>query len=167
MQARKKVETGRRLFGLPTPKLAEPVPEEGRGLKAQVRFFIDYSISVAVNSVARKQAPRAKLNLNASAGLSLSIVISTLTNEGNTKFVAYSDDMCRFMSSATGLFVMNESPRELEHFIYLYLSERLAGQESVSVVLERESNSIYALSVLEGCSDDGPRSLQIQAGQTV
>jgi hypothetical protein len=137
--------------------------EETRGLKAPVRFFIDYCISVAVNSVARKQALRVKMNLRGSSGLRLSLGVSTTDQSGGTKFVAYSDNIYGLLGCESGLFVIDETPRELEHSIYLYLSEHLAGQESVVVEISRETNSRFALPVLEGCSQNGTRSLSAWA----
>jgi hypothetical protein len=167
MQAPKKLATNgiHTLFGLAGPPRVAAVPEapvEPRGLSPSVRFFVDYSITVAVNSVARKQALRAKLHLKGSKGLRFNVVISTLSDATGCKFVAYSDDMCLFLNSPSGLFVINQTPRELEHSIYLYLSEHLAGQDCVQAEVIRETNSAYALPVLEGSSENGPRSLQIK-----
>jgi hypothetical protein len=168
MQVRKRVaeKTGHGLFGFPgVQRRVAAVPEEpcqARGLSPCVRFFVDYSISVAVNSVARKQALRAKLLLSGSNGLTLNVVVSTLEDASGCKFVAYSNDMSLFLNSSTGLFVINQTPRELEHSIYLYLSERLTGQESVGAEVVRESNSSFGLPVLAGCSEEGPRSLRVK-----
>ena len=171
MQLRKKASHNhlQALFGFGDPGISgsvAPFPSVKpvtRGLSSSVRFFVDYSISVAVNSVVRQQALRTKLVLNGSDGLTLNVMISTLNDEVGSKFVAYSNDMSLLLNDLTGLFVINQTPRELEHSIYLYLSERLSGHTSVRARVIRESNSVYGLPVLEGCSDDGPRSLRVVA----
>ncbi|HEY9793862.1 MAG TPA: hypothetical protein V6D22_25930 [Candidatus Obscuribacterales bacterium] len=168
MQERKKATTYplQALFGLPMERpmaAVQPMPEPMRGLSPSVRFFVDYSISVAVNSVVRKQAARTKLVITASEGLTLNVMISTLTDSSETKFVAYSNDMSLLLHDLTGLFVINQTPRELEHSIYLYLSERLHGETAVRAEIIRESNSVYGLPVLEGRSQEGPRSLRVKA----
>lgn len=101
--------------------------------------------------------------LRGSSGLRLNLVISTTDQSGDLRFVAYSDNIYGLLRCENALFVMNETPRELEHSIYLYLSERLAGQESVSVEIVRETNSQFSLPVLEGCSENGTRNLAAKA----
>jgi hypothetical protein len=135
---------------------------ERRGLTASVRFFVDYSISVAVNSVARRQAQRAILSISCLDGLQMKVFISMKNEPSGPKFVAYSGDMSCFLNPSAGLFVVNETPRELEHSIYLFLSEQLRGHDSVRAEVHRETHSVYGLPVLEGCSDDGPRSLHVR-----
>jgi hypothetical protein len=159
-----------RLFRLADPVQAHPFrprpvidqPSEARGLNSGVRFFVDYSISVAVNSVARHQALRAKLNLSTPGGFIWKVVIGTTCESEQEKFVAYSDATSLFLKPSNGLFVTNDTPRELEHSIYLYLSEKLCGQDLVEAEVIRETNSMYGLPVLVGSSDEGPRSLHVK-----
>ena len=133
--------------------------EESRGLQAPVRFFIDYCISVAVNSVVRKQALRTRMTVSTPEGRCLSLVVTTTEQSGETQFVAYNDNLYGLLCRDSGLLVANQTPRELEHSIYLYISERLSGQQTVTIEIKRETNSVYALPVLRGCSDQGVRSL--------
>jgi hypothetical protein len=134
---------------------------ESRGLNAAVRFFVDHIIGVAVSSVARKQTQTARLAVTGSSGSVFQVLISAMRDEG---FVAYSNDMGLLLGASSGLYVVNNTPRELEHSIYLYMSERLAGEGSVRAQIFRESASVFELPVLEGSSNEGPRSLKPREG---
>lgn len=141
----------------------EAIEVQSRGLDADVRFFVDHVISTAVGSIARQQSERVRLCINGEAGLALRLLISSQIDSDGIKFVAYSNDMCLFVGSAPSLFVTHANPRELEHAIYLYASEYLAGQTSVSAQIFRETASMFELPVLEGASVDGPKSLTSKA----
>jgi hypothetical protein len=81
------------------------------------------------------------------------------------RFLAYTNDSSFFGSSAPSLYVMDQSSRELEHSIFLFLSERLAGHDSVSAHIYRESaGAMFALPVLHGCSDEGTNSIKERFG---
>lgn len=137
---------------------------EARGLNAAVRFFVDHVISVAVSSVARNQAQTARLAITGSSGSMLHILVSTTGEGENFRFVAYSNDMCLFTGSSPSLYVANQTPRDLEHSIYLYVSEKLAGEGWINVQIFRESSTLFELPVLEGSSNAGPRGLKPRLG---
>lgn len=137
---------------------------EPRGLNATVRFFVDHIIGVAVSAVARKQAQAARLAITSSSGNVLHVLISTVGEGDSFKFVAHSNDMCMFVGASPSLYVVDQTSRELEHSIYLYISEKLAGERSVSAKIFRDSGTIFDLPVLEGSSDAGPTGLKPRTG---
>jgi hypothetical protein len=131
-----------------------------RSLAADVLFFVDHAISVTVASVARKQAQKARLMVTGKSGTNLHVSVGT-TGEGDScHYVAYNNDMCLFVGSSPSLYVVNQTARELEHSIYLFISERLSGEPSVSAQIFRETGTMFELPILEGSSDLGPRSLK-------
>jgi hypothetical protein len=131
-----------------------------RALKAEVLFFLDHAISLAVGAVARKQAHSARLMINGKTGVNLHVCVGTTGEGDSTNFVAYNNDMCLFMGAAPTLYVVNQTAREIEHSIYLFVSERLAGESSVTAQIFRETGTMFDLPILEGSSDLGPRSLK-------
>lgn len=141
----------------------EDQSSQTRGLSASVRFFVDFVIGVTVSSVARKQARAARLALTGSGGNVLHVLVSATGDGESYKLIAHSNDMCLFTGSSPGLYVVDQTPRELEHSIYLYMSERLAGDSAVRAQIFRESATVFELPVLEGDSAGGPRSLKPRA----
>lgn len=133
--------------------------QQPRGLNASVRFFVDHIIGVAVSSVARRQASSARLAISGSNGTVLHIFISTVGEGDSFKFVAHSNDMCMFVGASASLYVVDQTARELEQSIYLYISERLDGEQSIRAQIFRDSGTLFDLPILEGSSDAGPRSL--------
>lgn len=133
---------------------------EQRGLDATVRFFVDHVISVAVSSVARKQAHTARISVTGKSGSVMHVLISTTGEQDAISFVAYTNDMCLFVGSSPSLYVVDQTPRGIEHSIYLYMTERLKGESSISAQIFRESTSLFELPVLEGNSKDGLNSIK-------
>jgi hypothetical protein len=136
---------------------------EQRGLDATVRFFVDHIIGVAVASVARKQAHTARITVTGNSGSVMHVLISTLGEKDAMSFVAYTNDMCLFVGSAPSLYVVDQTPRGIEHSIYLYMSEKLKGESSIAAQIFRESTSLFELPVLEGNSDEGLNSIKPRA----
>lgn len=149
----------------PTPRHHDEEHQnaEVRGLNAAVRFFVDHVIGVTVSSVSRKQARAARLALTGSQGNVLHVLVSASGDGDSYKLIAHSNDMCLFTGSSPGLYVVEQTPRELEHSIYLYMSEKLAGECEVRAQIFRESATVFELPVLEGDSAQGPKSLKPRA----
>ncbi len=131
-----------------------------RSLQADVLFFVDHAITVAVSSVARKQAQSARLMLTCKSGANLHVSVGTTGEGEGFRFVAYNNDMCLFVGSSPTLYVADQTAREIEHSIYLYLSERLCGEPSVTAQIFRETGTMFELPILEGSSVLGPNSLK-------
>lgn len=138
-----------------------------RGLTADVLFFVDHAISLAVDSVARKQAERARLMVTGKSGTHLHVSVSATGEGEDTRFVAYNNDMCLFVGSSPSLYVVDPCSRELEHSIYLYISERLSAESAVTAQIFRETGTMFELPILEGNSELGPRSLKPRQRQGV
>jgi hypothetical protein len=139
------------------------VSAEQRGLSPTVRFFVDHIISVAVASVARKQAHTARLTISGKSGSVIHVLISTVGADDTMSFIAYTNDMCLFVGSSPSLYVVDQTPRGIEHSIYLYVSEKLKDESSVSAQIFRESSSAFDWPVLEGSSDAGLNTLKPRA----
>jgi hypothetical protein len=138
----------------------ENLKSEQRGLSGTVRFFVDHIISLAVAAVARKQAHTARLTITGASGSLMHILISTTGEPDCVSFIAYTNDMCLFVGSSPSLYVVDRTPRGLEHSIYLYVTEKLSAESSVSAQIFRESTSVFELPVLEGSSDGGVQSIK-------
>lgn len=136
---------------------------EQRGLNPTVRFFVDHIISVAVGSVARKQAHTVRLTITGKSTSILHVLISTIGEDDKLSFIAYTNDMCLFVGSSPSLYVVDQTPRGIEHSIYLYVTEKLKEERSVSAQIFRESNSTFELPVLEGSSEAGLNTLKPRA----
>lgn len=145
--------------GLAHTVAAEQLPKRA-GFKADVLFFVDHVIAIAVASVACKQAQRTRLAVTGKSGTNIHISVSTTGDGDNHRFVAYNNDMCLFVGSSPTLYVVNQTARELEHAIYLFISERLSGEHAVTAQIFRETGTMFDLPVLEGNSELGPRSLK-------
>jgi hypothetical protein len=94
------------------------------------------------------------------SGTNLHVSVATTGDEENSNLVAYNNDVCLFMGSSPTLYVVNQTARDLEHSIYLYISERLSGECSVTAQIFRETGTMFELPILEGSSELGPRSLK-------
>lgn len=136
---------------------------EQRGQDATVRFFVDHIISIAVSSVARKQAHTARISVTGASGAMMHVLISTLGEKDKMSFVAYTNDMCLFVGSSPSLYVVDQTPRGIEYSIYLYMWEKLQGESSISAQIIRESASLFELPVLEGNSKEGLNSIKPRA----
>ena len=139
---------------------AEPIASSDRGLKADVLFFVDNAIAIAVAAVERGQALRSRLSINTGSGVSLHISIASTGEGENHRFIAYNNDMCLFVGSSPTLYVVNQTAHDLEHSIHLFVAERLRGEHLVSAQIFRETSTVFELPILEGSSHLGPSSMK-------